>query len=142
MNFHKTECKHKTGNIIIFVGIQNPSFPWQVSQRQITCIEHWKLTCDQQCSTTDGSRKDFAHHGAILNIQAFNLPHLFYLYVHEIIVLYIWYSIHVHWHQNMLLFRLFPVTKDPVAAQYPKQCVLCLPVTARTICTAGLGAYF
>ena len=40
-------------------------------------------------------------------------------------------SIHVHWHHNMLLFRLFPVTKDPLAAQYPKQCVLCLPVTAR-----------
>ena len=105
-------------------------------------------TCDQQCSTTDGSRKDFAHHGAILNIQAFNLPRLFYLHVHEINVLYIWYSIHVHWILYMYtgirtccFSHSFQSQKDPLAAQYPKQCVLCLPVTARTICTAGLGAY-
>lgn len=83
--------------IIIFVGIQHPSFPWVLSLKgRSHALNTGNPTCDQQCSTTDGSRKDFAHHGAILNIQAFNLPHLFYLYVQEINVLYIWYSIHVH----------------------------------------------
>ena len=63
--------------------------------RQDQCIEVLETvetkhppTCDQQCSTTDGSRKKFAHHGAILNIQAFNLR-LTFRYLHEMIVLYI-----------------------------------------------------